>query len=108
MTRIAALLGVIAIALAVAGGTRHEAAAKQVIVPNVIGIRGFAAQTTLERAGLQWRWDDGPAAAPSNSFFLADRIYGQTFAGEKVRRGTVILLTPASRKIVTLADLLQG
>lgn len=98
ITRVAASLAVALIALGV--GAR-DAGSGTVTVPNVIGMRALAAELTLEDAGLRWRFDDGPAPSPANRFFLLDRIYGQTFAGQQVARGTTILFVPASRKIIT-------
>ena len=88
-------------ALAIAGGAAH----KTVTVPNVIGMRGFVAGQTLERAGLRWQWGDGSAPNPLNGFFLRDRIYGQTFVGQRVAPGTTILLVPGSSKILDITDL---
>lgn len=93
------------IALAIAGGAARKAGAETVKVPNVIGMRGLAAQQALEGAELRWRWDDGPAPSPANRLFLLDRIYGQTLAGQLVEPGTTILLTPASRKILVFTAL---
>ena len=105
ITKVTASLAVTLIAVAIAGGSTRNAGAGIVTVPNVIGMRALAAEQMLESAGLRWRFDDGPPPSPANHFFLLDRIYGQTFAGQQVKPGTTILLSPESRKIVVLTAL---
>ena len=66
IVRIATSLAVAVAALAIAGGAAH----KTVTVPNVIGMRGFVAGQTLERAGLRWQWGDGSAPESAERLLL--------------------------------------
>jgi beta-lactam-binding protein with PASTA domain len=91
----------LAAVLAGCSGGREEGA--EVVVPDLIGMNTFEAQQVLAREGLRWRWGDGVEPGPTNGFFLADTIYAQAPAiDRKVPRGTVVMLVPASPRLVAL------
>jgi len=88
-------------ALAGCAGER-DAAAKTVVVPDVIGVSVPIAQRLIESRGLRWQWAEDVQANPTNAFFMADTIVGQSPAVRSdVAAGSTITLVPGSAHIYT-------